>query len=74
MQIRKENVLKYNKGKRHQDKRRTIVDYINKVTRAIAEKKEKLQARQNDLMELRKKQIADLTTFIFPVSEVKSKG
>jgi len=74
LQIRKENVRQYTKGKRHQEKKRIIVDYINKVTRAIAEKREKLDVRQNDLMTLRKKQVMDLTAYIFPVSEVKSKG
>lgn len=65
---------RYAKGKRHQEKKRIIVDYINKVSTVIKEKKQKLADRQNRLMKLRQEHISDLTTYIFPVSEVRSKG
>lgn len=65
---------RYAKGKRHLEKKRIIVDYINKVSTVIMEKKQKLADRQNRLMKFRQEHISDLTTYIFPVSEVRSKG
>ncbi|XP_052775983.1 beclin 1-associated autophagy-related key regulator-like isoform X2 [Mya arenaria] len=69
--IRRENLIRYAKGKKHQEKKRRIIDYIVKVTDAIAKKREKLTERQGEVMELRKSRIADLTTYIFPVTAVK---
>ncbi|XP_045173264.2 beclin 1-associated autophagy-related key regulator-like [Mercenaria mercenaria] len=72
--IRKENQMRYAKGKKHKEKKRLIVEYIEKVADTIEKKKEKLDARHGELMELRQKHINDLITYIFPVSEVKNKG
>ncbi|WAR20091.1 BAKOR-like protein [Mya arenaria] len=58
------------KEKSAPEKKRRIIDYIVKVTDAIAKKREKLTERQGEVMELRKSRIADLTTYIFPVTAV----
>lgn len=64
--------MRYSKGKKHQEKKKRIKDYIERVSETIHRKKEKLAQKCNELMVLRKSHIADLTTFIFPVIEVKS--
>ncbi|XP_052272133.1 beclin 1-associated autophagy-related key regulator-like isoform X2 [Dreissena polymorpha] len=70
--IRRENLVHYSKGKKHQEKKKRIKEYIERVSETIHRKKEKLAQKCNELMALRKSHIADLTTFIFPVIEVKS--
>ena len=71
---RKENLMRYSKGKKHREKERQIKDYLLKVKDAVDKKKERLTERHHDLMELRQKHITDLTNYIFEVAEVKSKG
>lgn len=72
--VRKENHVRYAKEKRHKEKKRRIIEYIDKVTDTIKMKQEKLESRHTELMELRQNHIKDLITYIFPVSEVKNKG
>jgi len=69
--IRKENLHRYARGKKHKEKKRHIVDYIVKVTDVIGKKQELLAQRTKDLMQLRQTHITDLTTYIFPVTDVR---
>ena len=71
--LKRDNLVRHAKDKKHREKRRRICDYIVKVGQSIEKKEEKLHDKHGELLELRQKHINDLTLYIFEISEVRQK-
>ena len=71
--LKRDNLVRHAKDKKHREKKRRICDYIVKVGQSIEKKEEKLHDKHGELLELRQKHINDLTLYIFEISEVRQK-